>query len=110
MTPLRLHGTCPECGLTERLRPNGTMTQHARPRRGLEYSAPHCDGAGREPVAGSVAAWLDAQDAMARAGVDRAERAVTEATAARERAIEHMHTVTKATAKARARLARKGTE
>ena len=103
MTPLRLHGTCPECGRTGRLRPDGTMVQHT-----LRWRV--CKGTGREPVAGSVAAWLDAQDAAARAGIDRAERAVTEAMAARERAIERMHTVTKATAKARARLARKGTE
>jgi len=110
MTPLRLHGACPECGFIERLRPDGTMVQHARPRRGYEYSAPHCEGTGREPVAGSVAAWLDAQDAMARAGVDRAERAVTEAAAAMERAIEHADAVATATAKARARLARKAGE
>lgn len=110
MTPLRLHGTCPECGYVDRLRANGTMTQHARSWRGLEYSALNCGGSGREPVAGSVAAWLDAQDAMARAGVDRAERAVTEAAAAMERAIEHADAVATATAKARARLARKAGE
>ena len=63
MTPLRLRGTCPECGFIERLRPDGTMVQHTRRWR-------VCKGTGREPVAGSVAAWLDAQDAMARAGVD----------------------------------------
>lgn len=110
MTPLRLHGTCPECGLTERLRPDGTMVQHTRPRRGLEYSAPRCDGTGRAPVAGSVAAWLDAQDAMARAGVDRAQRAVSEAADALDRARAHANAVATATAKARARLAKKGTE
>ena len=99
MTPLRLHGACPECGLTERLRPDGTMVQHTRRWR-------VCKGTGREPVAGSVAAWLDAQDADARARVGRTERAVTEAIAARERAIERADAVTKATAKARARLAR----
>lgn len=110
MTALRLHGTCPECGFIERLRPDGTMTQHTRPRRGYEYSAPRCDGTGRAPVAGSVAAWLDAQDAAARVGVDRAERAVAEAEAALDRAREHANAVMTATTKARARLARKGTE
>lgn len=103
MTPLRLHGACPECGFIERLRPDGTMVQHTRRWR-------VCKGTGREPVAGSVAAWLDAQDAMARAGVERAERAVAEAMAARERASERAGAVTKATAKMRARLARKGAE
>lgn len=110
MTPLRLHGTCPACGSTEPLRPDGTMVQHTRPRRVYEFSRSRCDGTGREPVAGSVAAWLNAQDALARAGVDHAERAVAEAAAARERAAEHMHAVLAATTKARARLARKGTE
>lgn len=110
MTPLRLHGTCPECGSTERLRPDGTMVQHARPRRGYEFSGSRCDGTGREPVAGSVAAWLDAQDADARARVERTERAVAEAEAALDRAREHANAVATATAKARARLARKGTE
>ena len=61
MTALRLRGTCPECGFIERLRPDGTMVQHTRRWR-------VCKGTSREPVAGSVAAWLDAQDAMARAG------------------------------------------
>ena len=103
MTPLRLHGTCPECGCIERLRPDGTMTQHT-----LRWRV--CKGTGREPVAGSVAAWLNAQDALARAGVDRAERAVAEAAAARERAAEHMHAVLAATTKAGARLARKAGE
>lgn len=92
MTTLRLHGTCPECGCIERLRPDGTVVQHT-----LRWRV--CKGTGREPVAGSVAAWLDAQDAMARAGVDRAQRARTRANA-----------VTKATTKARARLARKAGE
>lgn len=110
MTALRLHGTCPECGCVEPLRPDGTMTQHTRPRRGLEYSAPRCDGTGRAPVMGSVDEWLDAQDAMARAGVGRAERAVAEAEAALARAREHADAVTKATTKARARLARKAGE
>ena len=103
MTPLRLHGTCPACGSTEPLRADGTVVQHT-----LRWRV--CKGTGREPVAGSVAASLDAQDAQARAGVERAERAVTEAMAARERAIEHADAVTKATTKARARLARKAGE
>ena len=109
MTPLRLHGTCPECGLTERLRPDRTMVQHAAPRRWID---PHtiCEGTGREPVAGSVVAWLDAQDAMARAGVDRAQRAVADAEAALNRARAHANAVATATAKARARLARKAGE
>lgn len=109
MTPLRLHGTCPACGSTEPLRADGTVVQHTRP-RGDYWRTGRCEGTGAAPVAGSVAAWLDAQDAEARAGVGRAERAVTEAMAARERAIEHADAVTKATAKARARLARKGAE
>ena len=103
MTPLRLHGTCPECGLTERLRPDGTMVQHT-----LRWRV--CKGTGREPVAGSVVAWLDAQDAAARAGVDRAQRAVSDAEAALNRAREHANAVMTATTKARARLARKAGE
>ena len=103
MTPLRLHGTCPECGLTERLRPDGTMVQHT-----LRWRV--CKGTGREPVAGSVVAWLDAQDAAARAGVDRAQRAVAEAEAALDRARAHANAVATATTKARARLARKAGE
>lgn len=103
MTALRLHGTCPECGFIERLRPDGTMVQHT-----LRWRV--CKGTGREPVAGSVVAWLDAQDAAARAGVDRAKRAVAEAEAALDRAREHANAVVTQTAKARARLARKGTE
>lgn len=110
MTPLRLHGTCPECGRIERLRPDGTMVQHTRPRRVHEFSGSRCDGTGREPVAGSVAAWLDVQDAMARAGVDRAQRAVSEAADALDRARARANAVATATAKARARLARKAGE
>lgn len=109
MIPLRLHGTCPACASVERLRPDGTMVQHAAPRRWID---PHtiCEGTGREPVAGSVAAWLDAQDAAARAGVDRAQRAVSEAADALDRARAHANAVATATTKARARLARKGAE
>ena len=109
MIPLRLHGTCPACASVERLRPDGTMVQHAAPRRWID---PHtiCEGTGREPVAGSVAAWLDAQDAAARAAVERTGRAVAEAEAALGRALERANAVATATAKARARLARKGTE
>ena len=103
MTALRLRGTCPECGFIERLRPDGTMVQHTRRWR-------VCKGTGRAPVAGSVVAWLDAQDAEARAGVDRAQRAVSEATDALDRARARANAVATATAKARARLARKGTE
>ena len=109
MTALRLHGTCPECGFIERLRPDGTMTQHTRP-RGDYWRTGRCEGTGAAPVAGSVAAWLDAQDAAARAGIDRATRGVTEAMAALTCAREHANAVTKATAKARARLARKAGE
>ena len=103
MTPLRLHGTCPECGCIERLRPDGTMTQHT-----LRWRV--CKGTGREPVAGSVATWLDAQDAEARARVDRAQRAVSEATDALDRARARANAVMTTTAKARARLARKAGE
>lgn len=103
MTALRLHGTCPECRSTEPLRPDGTMIQHTRSWR-------VCKGTGRAPVMGSVDEWLNAQDAMARAGVGRAERAVAEAEAALARAREHADAVTKATTKARARLARKAGE
>lgn len=106
MTALRLHGKCPECGSTEPLRPDGTMTQHTRPWSG----GTRCDGIGRAPVMGSVDEWLNAQDAEARAGVGRAERAVTEAKAALERTRAHADAVVAQTAKARARLARKGTE
>jgi len=109
MIPLRLHGTCPACASVERLRPDGTMVQHAAPRRWID---PHtiCEGTGRAPVAGSVVAWLDAQDAMARAGVDRAQRAVSEAADALDRARAHANAVMTTTAKARARLARKAGE
>ena len=103
MTPLRLHGACPACGSTEPLRADGTVVQHTRPRGDYWRT-------GRAPVAGSVAAWLDAQDAEARAGVDRAQRAVSEAADALDRARAHANAVTKATAKARARLARKAGE
>lgn len=109
MTPLRLHGTCPACGSTEPLRADGTVVQHTRP-RGDYWRTGRCEGTGAAPVAGSVAAWLDAQDADARAGIDRAERAVTEAMAALTCARAHANAVTKATAKARARLARKDGE
>mgnify|MGYP000854610780 FL=1 len=109
MTPLRLHGTCPACASVEPLRPDGTMVQHTRP-RGDYWRTGRCEGTGAAPVAGSVAAWLDAQDAEARAGVDRAQRAVSEAADALDRARAHANAVTKATAKARARLARKAGE
>ena len=109
MTPLRLHGTCPACGSTEPLRADGTVVQHTRP-RGDYWRTGRCEGTGAAPVAGSVAAWLDAQDAMARAGVDRAQRAVSEAADALDRARAHANAVMTATAKARARLARKGAE
>ena len=109
MTPLRLHGTCPACASVEPLRPDGTMVQHTRP-RGDYWRTGRCEGTGAAPVAGSVAAWLDAQDANARAGVDRADRAVTEAEAAWCRAVEHMEAVTAQTKRARARLARKAGE
>lgn len=102
MTALRLHGECPDCGAVERLRPGGTIVQHTR-RRGDYYVSVRCEGSGASPVAGSVAAWLDAQDANARAGVDRAERAVAEAMAARDRAIAHRDEVTAWTAKQRAK-------
>lgn len=101
MTPLRLHGTCPECGCVEPLRADGTVVQHT-----LRWRV--CKGTGREPVAGSVVAWLDAQDAEARAWVDRAQRAVSDAADALDRARARANAV--ATAKARARLARKGAE
>lgn len=106
---LRLHGTCPECGASETLRPDGTVTQHMRPRRGYEYRSHRCEGTGLAPIAGSVAAWLDAQDADARAAVERAERAVTYALAARERAEAHAAETTEWTAKQRAKLAKAGT-
>ena len=102
MTTLRLHGACPACGAVERLRPGGTIVQHTR-RRGDYYVSVRCEGSGSLPVAGSVAAWLDAQDATVRAGVDRAKRAMTEAADALDRAREHADEVTAWTAKQRAK-------
>ncbi len=102
MTALRLHGECSECGAIERLRPGRTIVQHTR-RRGDYYVSVRCDGSGKPPVAGSVAAWLDAQDAEARAGVARAETVVAEAMAERDRAIAHRDEVTAWTAKQRAK-------
>jgi len=104
MTP-RLHGTCPVCGATETLRPDGTMTQHPGP-RGVWSRSHRCDGTGCAPVAGSVAAWLDAQDAEARASVARAQRAVAEALAARERAEASAAEMTTWTKRQRAKLAK----
>lgn len=105
MTALRLHGECPDCGAVERLRPGGTIVQHTR-RRGDYYMSVRCEGSGSLPVAESVAAWLDAQDANARAGVERAERAVAEAVAARDRAVAHRDEVTVWTMKQRAEVNR----
>ena len=107
MTPLRLHGECSECGAIERLRPGRTIVQHTR-RRGDYYVSVRCDGSGKPPVAGSVAAWLDAQDAEARAGVARAETVVAEARAALDRAIERSDATLAWTTKMRAKGGSRG--
>ena len=102
MTALRLHGECPACGAVERLRPGGTIVQHTR-RRGDYYVSVRCDGSGSLPVAGSIAAWLDAQDAAAAAWVARAHQAVAVALAERERADANRDEVTAWTTKQRAK-------
>ena len=79
MTPSASTGPGPECGLTSACARTDDGAAHAALAR-----------AGHRPRArrGQRRRGPDAQDAMARAGVERAERAVAEAMAAREQASE----------------------